>query len=91
MSTLLEDIEAFLRSSGMTPTRLGDEALNDRHFVRQLRLGRRVWPETERKVRVFMSEAARTATCTVCDLRADDPQVRLCVASNCGLSERQAA
>ena len=29
------------------------------------------------------------ATCPNCDLRADDPQVRSCIASNCGLAARE--
>ena len=53
---LLNDIEAFLEKHEMSPTALGDRALGDRHFVRQLRQGRRVWPETEGKVRAFMCE-----------------------------------
>lgn len=55
MPTLLDDIEAFMKGHRIAPTRLGDEALGDRHFVHQLRRGRRVWPETEEKVRSFMS------------------------------------
>jgi len=55
---LLDDIEAFLAThEDISATALGDRALGDRHFVRQLRLGRRVWPETEEKVRAFMAEA----------------------------------
>jgi hypothetical protein len=55
MATLLTDIEAFLRANpSFSATSLGDRALGDRHFVRQLRNGRRVWPETEEKVRAFM-------------------------------------
>lgn len=54
---LLEDIEAFLiEHEGISATALGDRALGDRHFVRQLRQGRRVWPETEEKIRSFMAE-----------------------------------
>lgn len=56
MSTLLTDIEAFLERHAMPPTRFGDEGMDDRHFVRQLRLGRRVWPETEQKARKFMAD-----------------------------------
>lgn len=57
MVQLLDDIEAFLeRNPKVSPTRFGDEALGDRHFVRQLRGGRRVWPETEKKVREFMTD-----------------------------------
>lgn len=55
MTTLLDDIEAFLETHEMSPTRFGDDALGDRHFVKQLRQGRRVWPETEAKARRFMS------------------------------------
>lgn len=52
---LLHDIEAFLEAQGISATSFGDQALGDRHFVRQLRAGRRVWPETEAKVRRFMA------------------------------------
>ena len=55
MSTLLTDIEAFLTTHEMKPTRFGEGALKDRHFVSQLRKGRRVWPETEAKARRFMA------------------------------------
>jgi hypothetical protein len=59
---LLDDIEAFLEANAdVSPTALGDRALGDRHFVRQLRGGRRVWPETEAKVRQFMAEHCSTA------------------------------
>jgi hypothetical protein len=54
---LLNDIEAFLSEHDeISPTALGDRALGDRHFVRQVRAGRRVWPETEAKVRRFMAD-----------------------------------
>ena len=53
MGTLLDDIEAFLKAQRMAPTALG-AALGDRHLVRQIREGRRLWPETEAKVRSFM-------------------------------------
>nr|WP_218821415.1 hypothetical protein [Sphingomonas laterariae] len=55
MATLLEDIEAFLLRHNMAPSSFGGE-LGDRHFVRQLRNGRRVWPDTERRVRAKMAE-----------------------------------
>jgi hypothetical protein len=29
--------------------------MNDRHLVRQMRNGRRIWPETEAKIRHFMA------------------------------------
>lgn len=57
MSSLLQDIEAFLatHSATLSPTAFGERAMNDRHLVRQLRGGRRLWPETEQKVRHFMA------------------------------------
>lgn len=54
MSTLLDDIEAFLDAHSISPTKFGDDAMADRHFVRQLRNGRRVWPETEARARQYM-------------------------------------
>lgn len=56
MATILADIETFLAAHDMAATRFGDEAMADRHLVRQLRGGRRLWPETEMKVRAFMRE-----------------------------------
>ncbi|PHP21394.1 hypothetical protein CG471_02150 [Sphingobium sp. IP1] len=61
MATVLPEIEAFLKATGMAPTAFGDQALGDRHFVRQLRAGRRCWPETEAKVRGFMAGYRRAA------------------------------
>lgn len=55
MAVLSDDVEAFLIEHSMAPTAFG-AALGDRHFVRTLRRGRRVWPETEEKVRAFMAE-----------------------------------
>lgn len=55
MSTLLSDIKAFCEAQGLAQTRFGELALNDKPFVSQLEGGRRVWPETEAKVRTFMA------------------------------------
>ena len=52
---LLTEIEAFLETHEMSATAFGKSALNDPPFVSQLRDGRRVWPETETKVRRFMT------------------------------------
>lgn len=54
--TLRDDVDAFLERRAMAPVTFGRGALNDPHFVNQLRAGRRVWPETEAKVRKFMRE-----------------------------------
>lgn len=60
MSALLTDILQFCADHDMAETRFGDLALNDKPFVSQLRgdgdkAPRRVWPETEQKVRDFMA------------------------------------
>lgn len=49
-----DEVEAFLRLTGMKPTRFSALATRDRHFVRKLRLGRRVFPDTMDRVRGFM-------------------------------------
>lgn len=56
MANILEDIEAFMEANGLSATAFGDLYSNDRHLVRQLRNGRRLWPETEAKIRKFMAE-----------------------------------
>lgn len=49
-----DEVEAFLRLTGMSPTRFSASATRDRHFVRKLRRGRRVFPDTMERVRSFM-------------------------------------
>ncbi|MDH7640545.1 hypothetical protein [Sphingomonas oryzagri] len=55
MTTLLTDIERFLDRHKMAATTFG-ALFGDRHFVRQVRAGRRVWSTTEAKVRQAMEE-----------------------------------
>ena len=52
---LPETIEAFLTLHDMAPVTFGRLAANDPHFVRDIRGGRRVWPETDAKIRTFMA------------------------------------
>lgn len=54
MSDLRTEISAFCERHCMAKTRFGLMALNDKAFVGQLENGRRIWPETEDKVRAFM-------------------------------------
>ena len=58
-SRLLSDIEQFIERTGVAPTRFGQLAIGDRHLVRTLRAGRRVWPETEARIRQFMRDYRR--------------------------------
>ncbi len=52
---LAETIEAFLTLHDMAPVTFGRLAAKDPHFVRDIRGGRRVWPETDAKIRTFMA------------------------------------
>lgn len=52
--SLLSEIEVFLASNGMTATAFGAEALNDGHFVRDLRAGKDIRASTIDRVREFI-------------------------------------
>ena len=56
MNTLLKDITVFCDRHHIAKTRFGLLALNDKAFVGQLEDGRRIWPETEARVRTFMTK-----------------------------------
>lgn len=58
---LLTDIELFLASQELAESTFGRMAVRDWKFVSDLRRGRRVWPETEAKVRRFMAGYRRAA------------------------------
>lgn len=51
MPKLIHDIDAFCKRHKISASQFGLDALNDKPFVHQVRDGRRVWPETEKKVR----------------------------------------
>lgn len=62
-ATLLAEIEAFLRDHDMAESTFGREALGDWKLIDDLRgknrtRPRRLWPETEAKVRDFMASAS---------------------------------
>jgi phosphopantothenoylcysteine decarboxylase/phosphopantothenate--cysteine ligase len=52
--TLLAEIEAYLASSRLTPTKFGMAAVNDGHLVANLRKGHSVTLKTADRVRAFM-------------------------------------
>ena len=54
--TLLNQIEDFLKSTGMSATAFGTKALNDPPFVAQLRAGRDIKYSTGERVRAFMEQ-----------------------------------
>jgi hypothetical protein len=51
---LLAEIEGFLADTGMGPSYFGKLASGNSEVVARLRNGKRVWPETEAKLRAFM-------------------------------------
>jgi len=52
---LLHDIDAFLAAAGIGEHRFGILAANNGRLVERLREGRRIWPDTEQRVRDFMA------------------------------------
>lgn len=58
---LVAAIEAFAAEAGMSEITFGRKAVSDPHFVRDIRGSRRLWPETESKVRHFMATYRPTA------------------------------
>ena len=52
---LLDDIKAFCETHGLSIWQFGEKSVNDKSFVKNLEDGRRIWPETEAKVRRFMA------------------------------------
>lgn len=55
-SSLITEIEDFLAETGMGASYFGRVAAGNSELVPRLRARRRVWPETERKVRAFIAE-----------------------------------
>lgn len=51
---MLVDVERFLRSTGMSATRFGRNAVNDPRFVLDLRMGRQPRETTVMRVRRFI-------------------------------------
>lgn len=52
---LLDEIDAFVSVHKMSESAFGRLAVNDWKLLRQLRAGRRMWPDTECRVRSFMA------------------------------------
>ena len=60
MNNILTDIELFCARNRMAESIFSLNAMNDKSFVSSLRKGRRLWPETELKVRNFMANYRAT-------------------------------
>lgn len=57
---LLNQIEAFRAKHGLSDWQFGELAINDKHFVRQLRAGRDVRMSTVKRVQSFMASYTPT-------------------------------
>lgn len=62
MLELLSEIEQFCRRQGMSETRFGELALNDKPFVSQLRAGRDLRGSTGTRLREFMAQYEHSPT-----------------------------
>lgn len=60
--TLLQEIHDFLAETGMGATYFGKKAASNSELVARLESGGRVWPETEEKIRAFISSQRRERT-----------------------------
>lgn len=62
MSVLLDEIIKFCGRNQMAESTFGNKSVNDGKLVHRLKSGRRIWPETEEKIRGFMSSYKPTDT-----------------------------
>lgn len=53
---LLKEIERFMAQQGIGEHRFGMLAANNGRLVERLRDGRRIWPETEDRIRAYIAE-----------------------------------
>lgn len=58
---ILEEIEAFVRQTGIAESTFGLQAVNDGKLIRRLRRGGRMFRETEDRIRSFMAERREEA------------------------------
>ena len=56
MDSLISRIEVFMDANGLSEWQFGEAAMNDKHFVRQVRAGRDLRLSTLTRVDRFMSE-----------------------------------
>jgi hypothetical protein len=55
MTSLLDSIAAFIEAHDITERRFGEEALNDKNFVNDLRAGRSPSMNTVERIQLFMA------------------------------------
>jgi hypothetical protein len=52
---IINEIDSFLKAHQLAESYFGRQAVNDWKLVAQLRAGRRLWPDTEARIRMFMA------------------------------------
>jgi len=58
---IVQEIDSFLTAHKMAESYFGRKAVNDWKLVAQLRAGRRLWPDTEARIRAFMASYQKPA------------------------------
>ncbi len=58
---IIREIDSFLKAHQIAESYFGRKAANDWKLVRQLRAGRRLWPDTEARIRAFMASYEKPA------------------------------
>lgn len=85
--SIIADIERFLAETGMKESTFGRGAVKDWKLIGDIRKGRRLWPDTETRIRSFMDsyarQAPRVAVCQVCSHHLNDVTLRSCTDTGC--------
>lgn len=74
---VVSEIDSFLKANQMAESYFGRKAANDWKLVRQLRAGRRLWPDTEAKIRAFMASYQKPARGRLSHRSSTDSQGRV--------------
>ncbi len=86
----MDNLRDIRRQLGLTQIELGERLGLDQSTISRFETGGLpVDKRTELAVQALI--ASHVATCGTCELRADDPQCRTCIRSDCGLRHQEAA
>ena len=66
MMNPMSRIERLIHRTGLKSTRIGREAMGDPAFVRSLRMGRQMRPETEARLNAWLDAAERETGTGIC-------------------------
>jgi len=82
------EIDRFLAKTGMKESSFGRGAVNDWKLIGDIRKGRRLWPDTEERIRTFMDSyepkcPPTIAVCNLCSQHLTDITLRSCSDTGC--------